>query len=60
LALQEGLKAHESGQHHANPFDVFSNFFGGGRESTVIVERAPLMPIVFQTSNSKRVAAQVR
>ncbi|KAF7312295.1 Chaperone protein DnaJ [Mycena indigotica] len=27
---EEGLKAHESGQHHANPFDMFSNFFGGG------------------------------
>ncbi|KAJ8072515.1 DnaJ- protein scj1 [Marasmius tenuissimus] len=26
---EEGLKAHEGGQqHHANPFDVFSNFFG--------------------------------
>ncbi|KAJ7903536.1 hypothetical protein B0H14DRAFT_2665304 [Mycena olivaceomarginata] len=29
---EEGLKAHESGQHHANPFDVFSNFFGGGHQ----------------------------
>lgn len=26
---QEGLKAHEGGQHHANPFDMFSSFFGG-------------------------------
>lgn len=27
---EEGLKAHEGGQgHHANPFDVFSSFFGG-------------------------------
>ena len=25
-----GLKAHEGGQHHANPFDMFQNFFGGG------------------------------
>jgi DnaJ-related protein SCJ1 len=29
--LQEGLKAHEGGHHQANPFDIFSNFFGGGR-----------------------------
>ncbi|KZT00814.1 DnaJ-domain-containing protein [Laetiporus sulphureus 93-53] len=28
--LQEGLKANEGGQHYANPFDLFSNFFGGG------------------------------
>lgn len=28
--LQEGLKAHEGGQQqHSNPFDMFSNFFGG-------------------------------
>ncbi|EJD06571.1 DnaJ-domain-containing protein [Fomitiporia mediterranea MF3/22] len=26
---EEGLKAHEGGQHHANPFDIFANFFGG-------------------------------
>ncbi|KAI0049744.1 DnaJ-domain-containing protein [Auriscalpium vulgare] len=27
---EEGLKAHEGGQqHHANPFDMFSSFFGG-------------------------------
>jgi hypothetical protein len=25
---QEGLKAHEAGQHQQNPFDMFSNFFG--------------------------------
>ena len=29
---QEGLKAHEGGRGHANPFDVFSSFFGGGRK----------------------------
>ncbi|EPQ54080.1 DnaJ-domain-containing protein [Gloeophyllum trabeum ATCC 11539] len=30
---EEGLKAHESGggQQYANPFDMFSNFFGGGQ-----------------------------
>jgi hypothetical protein len=26
---QEGLKQHEGGQNQPNPFDVFSNFFGG-------------------------------
>ncbi|KAF9066643.1 DnaJ-domain-containing protein [Rhodocollybia butyracea] len=31
---EEGLKAHEGGQNpHANPFDIFSNFFGGGHAS---------------------------
>lgn len=45
---EEGLKAHEGGQqHHANPFDLFTNFFGGGgfntqqqvrRGQTVIIE----------------------
>ena len=29
---QEGLKAREGGAGHANPFDIFSNFFGGGRK----------------------------
>ena len=29
---QEGLKAHEGGHHQANPFDIFSAFFGGGRK----------------------------
>ncbi|KAJ7475817.1 hypothetical protein FB451DRAFT_1087756 [Mycena latifolia] len=29
---EEGLKAHEGGQHQANPFDMFSNFFGGGHQ----------------------------
>ena len=29
---QEGLKAREGGGGHANPFDVFSSFFGGGRK----------------------------
>ncbi|KAH8118021.1 DnaJ-domain-containing protein [Phellopilus nigrolimitatus] len=26
---EEGLKAHEGGQQHSNPFDMFSSFFGG-------------------------------
>ena len=29
LVLQEGLKAHEGGQHTGNPFDIFQSFFGG-------------------------------
>jgi DnaJ-class molecular chaperone len=35
---EEGLKAHEGGQHqYANPFDMFSQFFGGGCTYTVII-----------------------
>ena len=31
MILQDGLKAHEGGQNpHANPFDIFQNFFGHG------------------------------
>ncbi|KAJ6531761.1 hypothetical protein B0H19DRAFT_1214115 [Mycena capillaripes] len=29
---EEGLKAHEGGQHQANPFDMFSQFFGGDHQ----------------------------
>ena len=29
-STQEGLRAHEGGQHAQNPFDVFQSFFGGG------------------------------
>ncbi|KAG6908330.1 hypothetical protein DXG01_005241 [Tephrocybe rancida] len=29
---EEGLKAHEGGQHQANPFDMFQSFFGGGHQ----------------------------
>lgn len=32
ICPQEGLKAREGGGGHANPFDVFSSFFGGGRK----------------------------
>lgn len=36
---EEGLKAHEGGQqHHGNPFDMFQNFFGGGREFLSLVD----------------------
>ncbi|KAJ8502384.1 hypothetical protein ONZ45_g11818 [Pleurotus djamor] len=31
---EEGLKAHEGGQQQANPFDMFSNFFGQRAEQT--------------------------
>ena len=35
---EEGLKAHEGGQHqYANPFDMFSQFFGGGCMYTIII-----------------------
>ncbi|TFL02515.1 DnaJ-domain-containing protein [Pterulicium gracile] len=38
---EEGLKQHESGGgHNANPFDMFSNFFGGGHQHTQ-VRRGP-------------------
>ena len=41
---QEGLKAHEGGHpHHANPFDMFSSFFGsGGRVSIEFFTFLPL------------------
>ena len=33
-STQEGLKAHEGGKgHHANPFDMFANFFGGRKRN---------------------------
>ncbi|CAG7852486.1 SubName: Full=Related to SCJ1 protein {ECO:0000313/EMBL:CCA74956.1} [Serendipita indica DSM 11827] len=32
---EEGLQAHEGGQH-SNPFDVFSNFFGGGHPPRIL------------------------
>lgn len=39
---EEGLKAHESGQQpHANPFDMFSSFFGGGHPGQQQVRRGP-------------------
>ncbi|KAH7106592.1 DnaJ-domain-containing protein [Auriculariales sp. MPI-PUGE-AT-0066] len=39
---EEGLRQHEGGQHHANPFDMFSNFFGGG-QAREQVRRGPTM-----------------
>ncbi|KAI0346268.1 DnaJ-domain-containing protein [Trametopsis cervina] len=39
---EEGLKAHEGGQQpHANPFDVFHNFFGHGGHPGQQVRRGP-------------------
>jgi DnaJ-class molecular chaperone len=41
---EEGLKAHEGGQqHHGNPFDMFQNFFGGGRESCHLYQKLLLV-----------------
>ncbi|OBZ72294.1 DnaJ-related protein spj1 [Grifola frondosa] len=38
---EEGLRAHEGGQqHHANPFDMFQSFFGGGHSGQQ-VRRGP-------------------
>jgi len=36
---EEGLKAHEGGQTQQNPFDIFSNFFGGGCRFLVLTLR---------------------
>ncbi|KAI0925757.1 hypothetical protein AcV5_008406 [Taiwanofungus camphoratus] len=38
---EEGLKAHEGGQHYANPFDIFQSFFGGGHPAQEQVRRGP-------------------
>lgn len=49
---EEGLKAHEGGQqNHANPFDIFSNFFGGGNFNThQQVRRGQTVIIEFEVS----------
>ncbi|KAK0204788.1 hypothetical protein DFS33DRAFT_1322819 [Desarmillaria ectypa] len=44
---EEGLKAHEGGQGQANPFDVFSSFFGGGHPSSQ-VRRGPTSVTEFE------------
>ncbi|KAA1467490.1 DnaJ-domain-containing protein [Dentipellis sp. KUC8613] len=47
---EEGLKAHEGGQQqHANPFDIFSSFFGGGHPSQQ-VRRGPTSVTEFEVS----------
>jgi len=45
---EEGLKAHEGGQHQANPFDVFSSFFGGHHQQQV--RRGPSSLTEFEVS----------
>ncbi|KAH9959624.1 hypothetical protein BC827DRAFT_1212647 [Russula dissimulans] len=48
---EEGLKAHEGGQHqYANPFDVFSQFFGGGFQAQDQVRRGPTSVTEFEVS----------
>ncbi|KZT22354.1 DnaJ-domain-containing protein [Neolentinus lepideus HHB14362 ss-1] len=48
---EEGLRAHEGGggQHYANPFDIFSNFFGGGPAQQQ-VRRGPTSLTEFEVS----------
>lgn len=47
---EEGLKAHEGGQgHHANPFDMFQSFFGGGHQSQQ-VRKGPTSVSEFEVS----------
>ncbi|KZT72994.1 DnaJ-domain-containing protein [Daedalea quercina L-15889] len=38
---EEGLKANEGGRQHANPFDIFQSFFGGGFSAQQQVRRGP-------------------
>ncbi|KAF8968109.1 hypothetical protein BDZ97DRAFT_452496 [Flammula alnicola] len=45
---EEGLKAHEGGQNQPNPFDVFSNFFGGHHQQQV--RRGPSSLTEFEVS----------
>ncbi|KAJ8592194.1 DnaJ-domain-containing protein [Rhizopogon salebrosus TDB-379] len=48
---EEGLRAHEGGQQpHANPFDLFSNFFGGGFNAQQQVRRGPTVVLEFEVS----------
>jgi len=48
---EEGLKAHEGGQHqYANPFDMFSQFFGGGFHAQEQVHRGPTSVSEFEVS----------
>ncbi|KAF8183920.1 DnaJ domain-containing protein [Pholiota molesta] len=45
---EEGLKAHEGGQNQPNPFDVFSNFFGGQHQQQA--RRGPSSLTEFEVS----------
>ncbi|CAG8655388.1 13606_t:CDS:2, partial [Acaulospora colombiana] len=47
---EEGLKAHEGGQHATNPFDVFANFFGRGAAHQDSVRRGPTMVSEFEVT----------
>ncbi|KIM33505.1 hypothetical protein M408DRAFT_326204 [Serendipita vermifera MAFF 305830] len=48
---EEGLQAHEGGQHATNPFDVFSSFFGGGHgQRHDNVRRGPTMVSEFEVN----------
>ncbi|KAL5525788.1 hypothetical protein ACEPAG_7125 [Sanghuangporus baumii] len=46
---EEGLKAHEGGQQHANPFDMFANFFGGHHHADQ-VRKGPTSLTEFEVS----------
>ncbi|KAF9557418.1 DnaJ-domain-containing protein [Agrocybe pediades] len=45
---EEGLKAHEGGQHQPNPFDMFSSFFGGHHQQQA--RRGPSSLTEFEVS----------
>ncbi|KAF9223425.1 DnaJ-domain-containing protein [Gyrodon lividus] len=48
---EEGLRAHEGGQQqHANPFDMFSTFFGGGFGGQQQTRRGPTVMMDFEIS----------
>jgi hypothetical protein len=55
--VQEGVKQHEGGQQHHNPFDMFASFFGGGGTSSSFPVRTHHL-IAFQDINSKYVAVR--
>jgi len=46
---EEGVKQHEGGQQHHNPFDMFASFFGGGHQSDQ-VRRGPTMTSEFEVT----------
>ncbi|KAI9566769.1 hypothetical protein HD554DRAFT_2112241 [Boletus coccyginus] len=50
---EEGLRAHEGGQQqHANPFDIFSSFFGGGFTQQQQTRRGPTVMMELEVSLS--------
>lgn len=46
---EEGVKQHEGGQQHHNPFDMFASFFGGGGHQQQ-VRRGPTMTSEFEVT----------